>query len=344
MDEPDLLPLVTARTVLRPFTAADAPVLAAYRDDPDVARYQDWPLPFTVDDAHALIAGQADQEGPAPGTWYQIALEHEGELVGDLAVGLDDTGLLAMLGYSLRVDRQGLGLASEAVEALIDRLFERGLHRVAATLDPENVSSARLLERMGFRYEGRGVKMAWVRGEWADDDRYALLASDRTAWIARPVARAVDVTLVEVTPENLDDVYRLATHHSQQRFVATMPESFADALVPEVVDGAALLPWYRAVVADGEVAGFVMIAEATAHHPHPYLWRLLIDRRHQRRGIGGRVVADVAERVRALGATTLLVSWAEGHGSPEPFYRRLGFVPTGEIEDGEIVAALALPA
>ena len=60
--------------------------------------------------------------------------------------------------------------------AVIDGLFAAGIHRVSATLDPENIPSAMLLERLGFRYEGRAIGAAFVRGEWADDDRYAMLA------------------------------------------------------------------------------------------------------------------------------------------------------------------------
>ena len=33
------------------------------------------------------------------------------------------------------------------------------------------------------------------------------------------------------------------------------------------------------------------------------------------------------------------MSWADGRGSPRPLYERYGFVPTGDIEDGEVVAA-----
>ena len=102
------------------------------------------------------------------------------------------------------------------------------------------------------------------------------------------------------------------------------------------------MPWYRAVEADGELVGFVMCAEVTDAHREPYLWRLLVDRRHQRRGIGGRIISLVIDHAREQGATTLLTSWSEGPGSPEPFYRRLGFEPTGEIEDDEIVARLHL--
>jgi GNAT superfamily N-acetyltransferase len=114
--------------------------------------------------------------------------------------------------------------------------------------------------------------------------------------------------------------------------------SFADALFPEVVDGAPVVPWMRAVVADEEIAGFVMLALRTDHHPEPYLWRLLIDRRHQRRGIGGRALDLVSEECLGMGASTLLTSWVEGKGSPRPFYLRHGFEPTGKIVDEETEA------
>ena len=48
-------------------------------------------------------------------------------------------------------------------------------------------------------------------------------------------------------------------------------------------DGGPLVPWFRAIEADGELVGFVMVAEPTTTLPAPYLWRLMIDRRHQRR-------------------------------------------------------------
>ncbi|MEM8708047.1 MAG: GNAT family N-acetyltransferase, partial [Actinomycetota bacterium] len=66
------------------------------------------------------------------------------------------------------------------------------------------------------------------------------------------------------------------------------------------------------------------------------------DRRHQRRGIGDRVLDLVIEQCRAWNAASLLVSYVEDIGGPEPFYRRRGFVPTGEIIDGEIEARLML--
>jgi len=337
-----ILPLSTPRLMLRALRPADALIQLAYRNDPAVYRYQDWEVPVSLARIEAFVAEQSAVTGPRAGEWVQIGVDRAGELIGDLAVGLDATGKLAMIGYTLRAERQGQGYATEAVGALIDALFAAGLHRVAATLDPNNTPSAMLLERLGFRYEGRAVQAAYVRGEWEDDDRYAVLAAERAAWLARPTDPATTVRLVEITEDNLRAVARLATHHSQERFVAPMAGSFADALIPHVEDGLRIVPWFRAIEADGELVGFMMIAEHTPPGDIPFLWRLLIDRRHQGRGIGSRAVGLLIDRLRADGEPRLHVSWHPGRGGPEPFYRKLGFVPTGRVEDDELVAELLL--
>ena len=73
-----------------------------------------------------------------------------------------------------------------------------------------------------------------------------------------------------------------------------------------------------------------------------YLWRLLIDARHQGRGLGRAVLAHVAGLVRADGGTELLTSHQPDEDGPGPFYEKLGFRPTGEIDDGEVVVRLVL--
>ncbi|MEX0757211.1 MAG: GNAT family N-acetyltransferase, partial [Acidimicrobiia bacterium] len=141
-----------------------------------------------------------------------------------------------------------------------------------------------------------------------------------------------EVRLVEIDPETFDDVVKLRTHKTQERFVAPMAGSFADALFPELVDGAPVVPWMRAITADDTIVGFVMLALTTEHHSEPYLWRLLIDRLHQRRGIGSRAM----DLVEAECQGSLLTSWVPGRGGPEAFYLARGFAPTGRIVDGEV--------
>jgi len=78
--------------------------------------------------------------------------------------------------------------------------------------------------------------------------------------------------LVPLTAENRRAVGDLATHKSQERFVTPMAGSFRDALVPPSRDGATVVPWYRAIEADGDIVGFVLASEMTDHHVNPLLW------------------------------------------------------------------------
>jgi GNAT superfamily N-acetyltransferase len=171
---------------------------------------------------------------------------------------------------------------------------------------------------------------------------YGATAEEYRAWRDRPTGPPGVVRLVPLTPENYRAYGALATHHSQRRFVAPMLQSYADALFPEIVDGAPVVPRLRGIEADGEPAGFLMIAEASPAHPEPFLWRLLVDRMHQGRGIGRTALDLLVAGLRDEGHHTLLTSWQEGPGGPEPFYAGIGFTATGERHDGEVVARLDL--
>jgi len=167
-------PIRTSRLLMRPMTPGDAAVFAAYRDDPETARYQDWDLPYSVDDALRMI-GRQDADGwPVPGEWIQLAIEHGGSLVGDVAVRVAEDGASAQIGYTLSPTSRGQGFATEAVSAVLERLRGTGISTYRASVDPANAGSIRLLDRLGFSYLGRTERSALVRGEWVDDDHYEL--------------------------------------------------------------------------------------------------------------------------------------------------------------------------
>lgn len=338
-------PIVTSRLRLRPVMASDAAPLADRRSEPTAAALQSWEAPFPLAEAERLIAAVMEHDEPPVDDWWMLTIERldGGAVIGDLAIHLTWGGRCAEIGYTLAAEAWGHGYATEAAAALVDHLLARPeVTRLAASLHPDNHRSARVLENIGFRYEGRTKLSYWVGDENTDDLLYGMTRADHADWVARPVDPPTEVRLVEVTPANQYGVLSLATHESQRRFVAPNVKSLADAQVPEIIDGVAVVPWYRAIEADGELVGFVMLAEITDAHPEPYLWRLMIDRRHQRRSIGDRVLDLVVEQCRAWNAPSILVSWVDGVGSPRPFYERRGFVPTGEIIDGEIEARLPL--
>jgi len=98
----------------------------------------------------------------------------------------------------------------------------------------------------------------------------------------------------------------------------------------------------------GQPVGFVMVAwDFVAQPPHDdgpfFLWKLLVDHRHQGRGYGREAVRQVVELIRAEGAEELLTSYVPGDGNPFGFYSKLGFVPRGDLDpEGEIMLRLAL--
>jgi RimJ/RimL family protein N-acetyltransferase len=335
--------LHTPRLTIRVAREADAAVMTAYRSDPEIAKYQDWDMPYDAQRGLARLGELADVDDIVEGSWVSFAIELDGAVIGDVVACVRDGRGIAEIGFTLAPSHHGHGYAIEAAAAMVDHLLEHhGVHRIEASLDPENVASMRVLEAIGMRDEGIARSAYLVRGEWVDDLRFAMTADDRAKWLARPRTSPTTLELVEITP---DDAYlwgRLRTHRSQERFVSPMALSFRDALFPEIIDGAPVVPWMRGVLADGERVAFVMLAEVTDHHPEPYLWRLLIDRLHQRRGIGSSIIRHLAAQMLAAGRTTLLTSWGEGAGSPREFYLKEGFVPTGELDGDETVGRLTL--
>jgi diamine N-acetyltransferase len=151
------------------------------------------------------------------------------------------------------------------------------------------------------------------------------------------------VSLREVTEDNRAAVEALAVTEGQSHYVAGVAESLQEAA--EYPDAK---PWFRAVYAEGEPVGFVMISDGiTVDDPSfigpYYLWRLLIDHRFQGRGYGTAALDLVVEHVRTRpDARTFLTSHVVGPASPLTFYQQYGFRLTGDVHEGEPVLELDL--
>lgn len=168
-------PLRTQRLLLRPLQTKDIDVIVAYRNDPEVAALQDWDLPVSRERVERHVADQSGWDDITPGEPRQIGIEREGQLVGDLYVGLDEHGGVAEIGFTLAREHQCQGYALEAASAVVADLVERlGCHRVVGQLSPRNVRSARLLERLGMHVESFAPRSYWCRGAWDDNLVYAM--------------------------------------------------------------------------------------------------------------------------------------------------------------------------
>jgi RimJ/RimL family protein N-acetyltransferase len=175
----------TPRIRARPFTDDDLESFVAYRQHPEVERYQSW-SDYTLEQGRSLIASMHGLQPGVPGQWYQIALEErESEgLIGDLALKVDaDEPREAEIGFTLDPTQQGKGYATEAVRALLDYAFEtHRLHRVIAVTDALNAPAASLLARIGMRREAHFVENVFFKGAWGSELLFAMLQRE---WAAR---------------------------------------------------------------------------------------------------------------------------------------------------------------
>jgi diamine N-acetyltransferase len=151
------------------------------------------------------------------------------------------------------------------------------------------------------------------------------------------------VSLRPVTEENRRAVEALRVAPGQERFVGSVVDSMIEA-----VEDPAGRAMYWAVYAGETPVGFGMISgevapDSPGYIPH-YVWRLLIDHRHQRRGYGTATLDLIVEYFRARpGVDVLRTSAGQGEGSPIAFYERYGFERTGEIVfDDEVLLQLRL--
>jgi len=130
-----------------------------------------------------------------------FAVDYDGEFAGQLNVSGITYGSLssASLGYWVSQRFAGKGVTPTAVALATDHcLFSMGLHRMEICIRPENGPSLRVVEKLGFRYEGLRRRYIHIDGEWRDHFCFALVAEEvRTGVLRRwregqvPAANAV---------------------------------------------------------------------------------------------------------------------------------------------------------
>jgi RimJ/RimL family protein N-acetyltransferase len=167
------------RLVLRNFKDSDLESFLSYRNDPQVAKYQGWDIPYAREQGVKLIKDMKDMHAPKQGHWLQLALELKatGEMIGDLGCFIkSEDARQATIGFTIAPEHWRKGYAAEAVSCLLEFLFgDLDLHRVAADCDIENTGSWHTLEKLGFRREAHFVENLFFKGAYVSEYHYGLL-------------------------------------------------------------------------------------------------------------------------------------------------------------------------
>lgn len=152
------------------------------------------------------------------------------------------------------------------------------------------------------------------------------------------------VKLTEITGKTVGKVLKLDVGKDQDGLVAPNAFSISQAYFEKAA-------WFRAIEAEGEFVGFVMLFDPSEsddkmtekEREEMYLWRFMIDAKHQKKGYGAAALDRVCEFSRTRpGIKRLLASFVEKETGPEGFYLKYGFTLTGNKPEGETEIILDL--
>ena len=146
------------------------------------------------------------------------------------------------------------------------------------------------------------------------------------------------VTLEDITSTNIHAVLALEVSQVQK---ATYPRSNAHSIVEGLFPTDDDPVWMKAICEDGQPIGFIMTSEVPENGDY-FLWRMMIDERHQGKGYGAIAMRLLIKRIKDNGnSRVLLLSHLKGNTGAGKFYEKFGFTYTGNrLGDNDLEMSL----
>ena len=148
-----------------------------------------------------------------------------------------------------------------------------------------------------------------------------------------------ELRLVELSASTIVAVNNFSLKPGQEEFLSPVSYGIAATVVNPQTS------WQRVVVDDDEVVGFISAnfdPDFPQEHFRSVLWRINVDADEQGRGVGRFAVDGLLDEARKRNMSHVDVIYEAGSGGPEKFFQRVGFVPVGETEYGEVIAEIRL--
>lgn len=174
--------LETERLILRQYTDSDsdAEALFSFRSNPQAMHFVPRPLHQSTEDALKMIAQINDNVAANDSIGWAVQVKETARVIGSISFHrIEKEHHRGELGYMIHPDYWGKGLVTEAAAAAVHYGFT-GLHfhSIEAIIDPDNVASARVLEKLNFVKEAHFKENFVQNGRFTDTAIYSLLKSD----------------------------------------------------------------------------------------------------------------------------------------------------------------------
>ena len=169
--------LETERLWLRRVNNNDVKEVLALRSNPETMKYIPRPLLITNEDALAHIAMIDFKIDNNEGINWAITLKGSNKLIGLIGYyKIKVEHYRAEIGYMILPDYNGQGIATEALKAAVIYGFEMmHLHSIEAVIEPNNVASAKVLEKSGFVKEAHFKENEYYKGQFIDSAVYSIV-------------------------------------------------------------------------------------------------------------------------------------------------------------------------
>ena len=175
--------LETSRLLLRPFVLEDGEAMFRnWASDSEVTKYLTWPPHGSVEITQGLLSQWvADYQSKDFYQWAIVLKEQSMEPIGSISVVAHNSQVgKAEIGYCIGRSWWHQGITSEALQAVMDFLFDRvGMNRLEARHDPRNPHSGNVMKKCGMVYEGTLRQSDCNNQGLCDACLYALLAEER---------------------------------------------------------------------------------------------------------------------------------------------------------------------
>jgi len=159
------------------------------------------------------------------------------------------------------------------------------------------------------------------------------------------------IELRKITWDNWEECRGLEVTDEQDDFIASNEYSLAQSYVALLNDE--LPPMSYAIYNDDKMIGFTMIGSDTTegdgyeygNEPSYYIYRFMIDKKYQNQGFGKQAMQKVLEYIKTFPqgeVAAVYLSYNPDNNVARKLYQSFGFIETGEIDDGEVVARLKI--
>lgn len=170
----------TERLILRPLTENDWEDTFEHRSDSENNRYI---TSMTEEEIRHVFKERLQPWTQDENKWLSLGVElkENKKIIGEIGFRyLDKKNLVGEFGYRFNRKYHGKGYATEASEALVNKIFqEMKIHKLIAICDAENIPSYKIMEKLGMIKEAHYKEHSWRRGKWCDEYVYSLINPDK---------------------------------------------------------------------------------------------------------------------------------------------------------------------